>query len=275
MPKISAKAVGDSISPKGVRVTTLELGFPRFILPEYNTHRDFSRNSASSRAVPIKKQIEQVLNDPALPIIYGTNMAGMQSRDPLPEELAEACKGSILDLRLEAISKVEELSQLGLHKQWTNRYLEPWLWHTVVCTATRWENFFHQRLHEDAQPEIKELAACMYHVLEDSQPVEIDYDDWHLPYLVQSDSIYDLEDRMKISAARCAGVSYLNQGKVDAVKDLARFEKLMGGEVKHWSPLEHVATPFYSWLPWRKPLGNFDGWSQYRHNLNSKKEKLR
>ena len=55
MKKIEAKIVADSINPQGDRITTYLLTFPRFILAELNTHRVFSKNSASSRAIPFEK----------------------------------------------------------------------------------------------------------------------------------------------------------------------------------------------------------------------------
>ena len=61
------------------RITTFELTFPRFILSEFNTHRVFSRNSASSRAIPAKKQIGAILKGGFVPKSFGTDIRGMQA----------------------------------------------------------------------------------------------------------------------------------------------------------------------------------------------------
>ena len=53
----SARILLDSLSPSGARLTTMEVRYPRFIHSEMMTHRVFSRNAASSRAIPIKKMI--------------------------------------------------------------------------------------------------------------------------------------------------------------------------------------------------------------------------
>src|SRR3954452_24195130 len=74
-----AKVLADSVSPAGQRLTTLEATFPRFVLAEFNTHRVFSRNSASSRAIPVAKQLRRVLDDPYVPIEFGSNKPGMQA----------------------------------------------------------------------------------------------------------------------------------------------------------------------------------------------------
>jgi hypothetical protein len=61
----STKILADSISPDGVRLTTLEVVMPRIVLAEFNTHRMLSRNSASSRAIPIEKMIRMVIPNEA------------------------------------------------------------------------------------------------------------------------------------------------------------------------------------------------------------------
>ena len=55
MTKIKAVIAADSINVKGKRITTFIVTMPRIVLAELNTHRVFSRNSASSRAIPFTK----------------------------------------------------------------------------------------------------------------------------------------------------------------------------------------------------------------------------
>ena len=54
---ISAEIIADTYCEfTDERVTTMEVTMHRFVLAEFNTHRVFSRNSASSRAIPVRKQ---------------------------------------------------------------------------------------------------------------------------------------------------------------------------------------------------------------------------
>jgi len=240
-----AKILKDSLSPQGVRLTTIEVTFPRIVLAEFNTHRTFSRNSASSRAIPVEKMLKKVKEDPFIPIYWGVNQKGMQAEHEFAEHEKEGLRLQWLRARDQAIFAAESLLQTGVHKQITNRLLEPWLWHTVICTATEWDNFWGLRRHKDAQPEIRKAAELMHEVYVASTPKAIAYDDWHLP-LVEDDEAFDLEvegfDVRKVSAGRCARVSYLtHDGKRDPQADIDLSDRLV--QSGHMSPLEHVARP--------------------------------
>lgn len=260
------KILADSIA-NGHRLTTFQLKYQRFILPELNTHRVFSRNSRSSRATPIQKNIELVETSPWGPIEWGLNQKGMVAEKLLTDEqklkhvqyiwasLANACAKAAMDL-----------SQSGIHKQIANRILEPFLPIDTVLSSTEWDNFFHLRLAPDAQPEIRALALKMKEAMDNSTPVELKPGQWHLPYIAQKDKDFFnqkgnlLGELQKISAARCARVSYNTfDGTSSYPKDLELFEKLVQGG--HFSPLEHVATPATDkdYMP-----SNFVGWNQYR-----------
>ena len=145
------------------------------------------------------------------------------------------------------------------------------MWHTVVITSTEWEGFFHQRCSKFtslAQPEIMAVADAIYEAIDNSVPEKVGFEEWHLPYVrgIDEDSL-DPEDAPKVSAARCARVSYLTQeGTRDVNADLELFERLSTANPPHASPLEHVATPA---LPLTSPLGNFSGWDQLRHRYFS------
>lgn len=255
----SARVLLDSVAPNGVRLTTLEVTFPRFVLAEFNTHRQFSRNSASSRAIPTAKLIERVERDPVLPLEWGRNKAGMSAEQALSAAEAEDAARVWLQARNDTIRHARKLMALHVHKQELNRILEPFLWHTVIVTATEWENFFELRCAANAQPEIREAASLMRDALAASTPGAVAFGEWHTPLLQEDEYGLDVERRKKVSAARCARVSYLtHDGKREIAKDLELYERLRTD--RHLSPFEHVATPaqdagFHA---------NFRGWLQMR-----------
>ena len=257
---IKTKIILDSISKAGARIITYELRYPRFIHSEFMTHRDFSRNASSSRAIPIEKMIKKVQDDPALVIYWGKNQSGMQAKEELDDKSTTTCEKVWNIARNCIIGFVEVLSNIGLHKQIANRLLEPFMNITVICTATDWNNFFALRCHETAQPEIRRLAYCMLRDYYNSTPKLIEVGDWHLPYLTEEESKLPLDLKQKISVAKSARVSYLtHDGDRDYNKDLELYERLY--KDGHMSPLEHIATPSLDPLV---KSGNFTGWRQYR-----------
>jgi hypothetical protein len=270
-----AKIIADSISPAEVRLTTLQVTFPRFILAEFNTHRALSRNSASSRAIPVKKRIEAVLNSPFVPEKFGRNQKGMQAHEePISEHNAEEAETAWRFAAKLAAHYAKRLDKLGVHKQWSNRLLEPFSWHTVVVTATDWDNFFHLRCHPDAQPEFQKIAGMMRDVMEASTPVRGAGGQWHLPYITNSNIVDNPSTEghhwALISAARCARVSYLTyDGKLDPEADLALATKLLAAG--HMSPFEHPATPMNTAAEY---YGNFKGWMQYRKLIPGENDPL-
>lgn len=274
----AAKIVADSISEAGDRLTTMEVTFPRMVLAEFNTHRVFSRNSASSRAIPIGKQIERVENDPFVPVYWGKNQSGMQADEELYVEDQKLAAQEWLRARDDAVHQARRLVSLDVHKQIVNRLLEPFMWHTVIVTATEWGNFFALRAHKDAQPEIRVIAEMMRGCYNESTPTLVKKDEWHLPLIQpeEYDGVFEFsEEARKISSARCARVSYLtHDGKRDLEADLTLYERLVGGG--HMSPLEHVAVPDFCVLGINdfedqfSPISNgfrgsnFRGWKQFR-----------
>ena len=269
---IEAKIIADSISESGKRITTLQVKFHRFILPEFNTHRVFSRNFSSSRAIPTAKLLEQVRNDPALPVHWGKNQAGMQANEQLDDMTREAVKAQWINAAQHAAHYAESMSLLGTHKQIVNRVIEPWLWAHGVMTATEFDNWDELRAHPDAQPEIHELAERMIEARKASTPRLLKAGEWHLPYITdqeRNDSFYQIEANKnsnmlaKISAARCCRVSYLKHDGTspNVDEDLFLFQRLAGSVPLHASPLEHQATPLSDAFA---PSGNFLGWTQYR-----------
>lgn len=254
----------DSAAPWGTRLVTLVVTYPRCCHAELLTHRAFSRNSASSRAIPVARLIEAVEADPFVPEEWGSNRAGMQAGGPLPDGEAAACRRSWLEARDAAVRAARELSAAGLHKQHANRLLEPFAWITTVITATDWANFFALRCHPDAMPEMRRAAEMMRDAVAASTPAPVGLGEWHLPFVRQEDrdalSVAALKD---VSAGRCARVSYLtHDGRRDPEADAALARRLATHAPVHASPFEHQATPCA-----RPPRGNLRYWQQYRHEL--------
>jgi thymidylate synthase ThyX len=280
---ISAKVIADSRYFNGPRLTTFVLKYPRFIHSEFMTHRVFSRNASSSRAIPVAKMIQAVKDDPAMPVYWGKNIPGMQAAEELSAPEIEDMKGFWISARNEAIRHAEEMVSRGLHKQIANRILEPWMHIEVVVTATDWDNFYALRNHSMAQPEIQELARKMLEAHNNSTPEALLPGQWHLPFIEEDDlgmlvhySITSEKDDptlfAKVSAARCARVSYLNHegNKTTIEEDLNLYTRLMGGEIKHASPTEHQAMvpTLNQTLNNRYPKSNLLGWIQHRKMID-------
>ena len=285
---ISAKVICDSISPSRVRLTTLELQYHRFVHSEMMTHRMFSRNASSSRAIPATKMLKQVQENPAMPIHWGKNQAGMQAREELSEIEIDVVKSdwNYASKRMAEIATL--MSEMDLHKQIVNRILEPFQWIKVIVTATEWDNFFKLRLHKDAQPEMMVLAEHMKKAMDESIPVELHPGDWHLPYVNLADfddSGAPISEAIKCSVARCARISFLNHDNStpNIEKDIALADMLLAAG--HLSPFEHIATPMdfakdTFELAWENGVthkdrdnnfwsGNFRGFLQYRKLLDA------
>lgn len=259
MKTFSAEILADSINPNNNRVTTFLITYPRFILAELNTHRMLSKNSSSSRAIPIEKVIEQVSTNPAFPIRWGKNGKGMQDHGEFTEFLdVYECTKIWKMAADEAILSAKNLAACGLHKQISNRVLEPWVWMTTIISGTEWENFFALRCHKDAQPEFSHLAYLMLKKYVNNTPSEKQWGEWHIPYGDRMPENIDDSVKMKVATARAARTSYLTMdGKIDVEKDIKLHDQLM--DSGHWSPFEHSAMAEDCGM-----CGNFNGWKQYR-----------
>lgn len=265
---ITAKVVADSITPSFARITTLVLTYPRFAHAEFMTHRMFSRNASSSRAIPVKKQIEMVMDNPAIPIAFTKNQKGMQGGEALSGEAHELAVKAWLHARDNAASWANELTKLEVHKQYANRLIEPFAHISVVVTATEWDNFMALRYHPDALPEMQELAKQIHEAMVESKPHFKMIGEWHTPFYDPATEKWRADDAFGIrrSAARCARVSYLNhEGKKPAIEeDFALYDRLANHKPMHASPLEHQAM---SAVDPNLVSGNFKGWIQFRKLL--------
>jgi hypothetical protein len=263
-----AEIILDSINEFGVRLTTMEVTFHRFILAEVNTHRKLSRNSASSRAIPLETMLQRAIDHPALPILWPREQPGMSGGADLEGVDLWDAEDVLADIRNYTTSRLREYVEnhpdksTRLHKSLLNRPLEWFMWHTAIISSTEWDNLFHQRISTTAQPEFYELAVAMQDALHRSDPVERQANEMHLPYTsMEERATLTAEELIKISTARCARVSYLtHDGKRDISEDIRMFDETLWAN-GHWSPMEHpaMATATVS------PLSNFDsGWVQVR-----------
>lgn len=240
------RVIADSIAD-GVRLTTLQVTFPRFILAEFNTHRVLSRNSASSRAIPVERRLLQVRAEPFVPVAFGVNKRGMQADEVLDDRDNDKATDAWLRARDVVVREADALCDIGVHKQHANRLLETFAWHTVVVTATEWENFDRLRAHKAAQPEMQITARMMIDACAASRPRTLKCGEWHLPYIQAQDAIVgqmlgqSIDELIKISVVRCAAVSYERQDADRTFEEVEkRYDEMRAGA--HWSPFEHQAV---------------------------------
>ncbi len=248
---IQAKILCDSINPDGDRLSTIELTMPRYALAEFNTHRLFARNAASSRAVPVKRMREMCMHTPITPHIWGQNQKGMQSFELVPEAKQPEVERIWKQGARYAAEMSEKLEKLGLHKQWANRPMEAFLPTTVIFSATQLGNFFNLRAHVAALPDFGQAAYQVLQAVHNSTPRPIAWGDWHIPFSDRMPQVngceLELGERLKVATARCARLSYLTyDGLIDVVADFRIHDDLATNG--HWSPFEHCAMA-QPWVP--------------------------
>ena len=252
--QIKATIIADSINAyTGTRITTYELEYPRFIHSEVMTHKMLAKNAASSRAIPVQAMIDKIRNDPAHPVFWGKNQAGMQSKEELTgKDLEKAHHEWDISSNIACDSAIY-LNNLGLHKQIVNRVLEPFAMMKTVITGTEWNNFFWLRNHPDAQPEFQALAKCMFEAKENSTPFTLHENEWHLPYIdreryidgpfqdiiyLSNDQILTEQEALVLSASLCAQTSYRkSDDSLEKAKNI--YSRLVESEPVHASPFEH------------------------------------
>lgn len=297
--RTNAEVILDSITPHGdaTRLTSMYVVFPKMILGERNRHRAFSLSDRSSRAVPPEKLIEEVRNDPAMPAKFRRRVKGMGGGEDLLGAELHVARQDWAMAAAQAATYTHILSEgHGLAKEIANRPLDPFIRMHSLMTATRdgWLNFFGLRLDEAADPTIQVLAQRCYEAYRASTPKLLQPSEWHLPFVddqelgdagcySQEDFVVILPILKKISAARCAHLSYndLETGKRMTIeRALSIYERLANSRPLHASPMEHQATPDewiqslednYSQGWWRNPEqhGNLPGWRQARKMLRN------
>jgi thymidylate synthase ThyX len=283
----AARVVADSIGPHGVRITSIVITFPRFILAELNTHRVFSRNSASSRAIPPEILIERVRSNPFVPESFRARVKGMGQGEELQAVAQEKSRQAWIAASVDACEHAEFLVEQEVSKAHVNRLLEPFLWHTALITSTEWSNFFALRQPDNddpvpqydhgAQPEFQIIARMMRDAIRDSTPEELEYGEWHLPFVSSDERASSTipEDRWadeywaNVSAGRCFVISYDLLDQVMDEPHSKGFERSeRGRSMGHWSPLEHPAVCCRPRTGTKcmadDRFGNFIGWRQLR-----------
>lgn len=263
----------------GVKLITFLAKYWRAIHSEVMTHRVFSRNASSSRAIPTAKLLEQIRTNPAGPVHWGKNRPGMQATEEHDALIAHPRTGVLLEreeawsvMAAEAADWAQAWSDAGYHKQIVNRVIEPFSYISVVITATSWDNFYALRAHADAQPEIQDVAETMLKIVGDV-PVRMieetnmhDPHAWHIPFVsIQERHEYAVPELLAMSAARCARTSYLTHDKKNPSfeQDDGLYRRLVESEPLHASPLEHQALHRADSQAYR----NFSGWKQHRQFL--------
>lgn len=268
---ITAEIIADSNSPDGARLTTILTTAPRYIHAEMLRHRIFSSSVSSSRAIPVKKLVAGFDVDPVFPTRWGKNQPGMQAREEVTDDVREKALTIWMKASRAARDAALALEALGVAKEISNRLIEPYIHVRHLITATEWNGFFALRDHPDAQPEIQELARAMKAAMNASTPELLYPGEWHLPFIYDDKHLEPIVLR-KMSAARCARVSYLTHDnrKPSVDEDLALFDRLVKADPPHASPTEHQATPDVATRGgWDEPKlhGNFVGFIQFRKLL--------
>lgn len=286
---IKAEVILGSRTEHAPTLWTIMARYPKFIHGELMTHRDFSRNASSSRAIPVPKMIKDVYDDPVYPSHWGANQRGMQAGEECHEMITNPRTGERFsremswdEARIRAVEMAQAFADAGYHKQIVNRLLEPFCHINVLISSTNWSNFFVLRDHPAAQPEIQILAREIKDAMDRYEPRLLMPGEWHLPYvrdeemLVLQNSAPNQEELLRtlrlISTARCARVSYRTQEGRDPMmtEDLSLAERLLGTVPLHASPAEHQASPDTpNPRGWDYPElhGNFEGWVQHRKTL--------
>lgn len=283
---IQATCVADSISPDGIRLLAIQGRIPETIWNEVLTHRMFSRNSSSSRAVPVAKWIAEARSKEqrVTPIRWGQNQRGMQQGEELTGDALRLLQNIWDHAAMDAAYHAERMVRQNAHKEIVNQILKPYVHANVVVTATEWMNFFGLRLDQAAKPEIRLFAELIWEIWNEHEPTLLRLGEWHLPFLDDDESfngtpwrkLGDYNTLAMISAARCARISYTSHetGRRSTVdEDLALAARLVADG--HWSPFEHQATPdsrdyelellFGDKRWWNlNEHGNFRGWRQFR-----------
>lgn len=298
--QITAKVVASSICGEtGARLDTFQLRYPRMIHAEVLTHREKSKNSASSRAIPYASLTARDA-DIYVPL-FRKNKPGMQPGAPLSATDQAKAEAIWRDMAAYVLEGTRKLSQdLKVHKQHVNRPLEWFGYIEVVMSATQWANFFGLRDHTDAQDEILILAQQIKKARAGVTPKSLRPGDWHLPYL-DSDIALEIDDRCRsragevdklieaiqpafaspllhklsdasrlkliVSSARCCRVSYsTHDGRPSTlIEDVDRSGKLLLGDRIHASPFEHQGMALRKNSRVFQPYqGNYRGYAQFR-----------
>lgn len=284
--RISAKVIlkTETSDSKLPPVTTVHAIMPRSILAELNKHRMFSNSARSSRAIPVSKVIEEVTNFPFIPHEWRKNIPGMQGGELCSWGESKQATNIWIEARDNAILSASKLNSLGIHKQYINRLLEPFMWVHVLITSVEWENFRQLRCHPDAEPHMQLAALHIMNAVDQAKAIKLPFASAiHLPFIPLEDypkyysSLEEIRKLVLASAARCARVSYKPfTGETSFDSDVERGLRLTNSEPKHAVPFEHTCMTLSTREQIRKlgnitsyspPKGNLLPWHQFRHEF--------
>jgi len=293
---LASRAVNAAGDDQGPPLYTIRMRYPRIIHGEIMTHRVFSRNARSSRAVPVKTMLLECTTMPFIPWHWGKNQKGMQASEKCNElvkashpdayesEIFLTREQAWLEARDFAVSTAEAFMNAGYHKQIPNRLLEPFSWIDTLITSCDWNNFLWLRDHADAEPHLQDLARLVKQAIVDAEVQILEPGEWHTPYIIPADRD-TVENEYndgrtpshvmlcKLSAARCARISYKPfDGDASYERELERYDMLVSSDRVHASPLEHQATPDVfseEYGNWDEAdlHGNLSGWIQFRKTI--------
>lgn len=267
-----SEILADSVAETApYRLTTFRVKVPAIIQPQMLRHRMFSFSVASTRAIPLQRQIEAVEADPFVPIFWGKSQRGMQAGEELDDDEVLTCRSVWAGGCHWATYSVRCLERVGLHKQTAARLLSPFSWVDMVLTGVwpAFANFFALRCHEAAQPEIRRIAVMMACLYRDRMPRPLEPGQWHLPFVMGTERrVLSGPDQIAVSVARCARVSYNRPGVYqigDIQPDRRLYNQLLAD--LHVSPMEHQAQAPREGELVAGREGNLIGWIQYRQTL--------
>lgn len=247
-----------------ITLWTFKLSMPKSYLAQLNTHRLLSRNASSSRAVPISTMIDKIKSDTVIPMEWVKNKKGMSGDTVISPAAQQLASEKWLTSLEKQIDTVRQLEAIGLHKQYANRLLEPYMNAEVLVSATQWQNFLTLRADHATQPELQSIAQQIQAIMNSSKPRLLNSGEWHLPFITSIEQDLPLLTKQQISVARCARVSYYLKDTCelsDTSKDIQLYTRLK--DSGHMSPFEHIATPY----PQKHMCGNFLSWVQLRHSF--------
>lgn len=274
MTEISARSILASVSQEGIRLDTVLARYPLWIHAELMTHRVFSRNAASNRAIPFSRMAATVRTDPAVPLFWTSEQKGMGGQEIKDPEIRAQAVAIWNEAMRDALRHAQREADLGIHKQMANRLLMPFQHISVLISSTDWANFDALRDHLAAEPHMQELARTIVDARKAATPQALKLGEWHLPWLLPAElAELPMDDQQTLSVARCASLSYdtVEGTQMTLERAKAIVGKLMSEppDPVHASPFEHVATPD-EWIPWAEDWGwpekwgNFFGWRQLR-----------
>ena len=280
---IKASMILRSKGPYHPTVKTMSARYPRIIHAEHLRHRVFSFSVSSSRAISVESMIGDVEADPFIPLVWRSAKKGMVAGVELHGADLIAVRDSYMRSLENALREARVMASHNAAKEVVNRILEPYGHVNLIMTGTDWANFYALRRHEAAEPHMQILANAVYDADWESryQTQELEFGEWHLPLVMDGERHmpcslpYEERDYnlRLISAARCAGGSYLLNGtrRKSLESDIALGQWLVNSNPVHASPMEHVVSPDKKTLlsSWKNPKlhGNLRGYIQFRKTI--------